>query len=100
MTNSVRHARLEPGASVGLKVSISPAVVRVEVTDPGAGFEPKATSPSLYQSSGWGLFFVGQIAARWGVIRGPGSLVWFEIDRADPRLDEQGSRSRTTAVAN
>jgi anti-sigma regulatory factor (Ser/Thr protein kinase) len=81
ITNSVRHAGLEGNAKIGLHVDVGRDVLRVEVTDPGPGFEPKERVLTIYQQSGWGLFLVDQIADRWGVDRKGGTRVWFEIDR-------------------
>lgn len=81
VTNSVRHAGLGASDWIALTVRISDIAVRVEVADPGLGFEPVITSPSLYQESGWGLWLVARIAARWGVTRERGATVWFEVDR-------------------
>jgi anti-sigma regulatory factor (Ser/Thr protein kinase) len=80
VTNSVRHAGLGPDAKIGLRVNVRPEVVRVEVSDPGPGFEPSQESPSIYQDSGWGLYLVGQVASRWGVDLDKHTRVWFEID--------------------
>jgi anti-sigma regulatory factor (Ser/Thr protein kinase) len=81
VTNSVRHAGLGDSGSIGLRVEVRPRLVRVEVSDPGPGFEPGEDTPSIYQDSGWGLYLVGQVADRWGIQRRPGTMVWFEIDR-------------------
>ena len=81
VTNSVRHAHLEGDSSIGLHISVGPRTVRVEVSDPGPGFVRREVSPSLYQTSGWGLYFVGEIADRWGVFHDLETHVWFEMDR-------------------
>lgn len=80
VTNSVRHAHTDARASINLLVSVSQELIRVEVVDRGPGFEPTETPPSLYQSSGWGLYFVGEISDRWGVFRDSSTHVWFEFD--------------------
>jgi anti-sigma regulatory factor (Ser/Thr protein kinase) len=86
VTNSIRHAGLPEGTWIGLRVQVGTGRIRVEVTDTGPGFEPQPVTPSLYQTSGWGLFLVEQLSDRWGVIRGDATRVWFEIDRhAHPR---------------
>ncbi|MEA2475679.1 MAG: hypothetical protein QOE06_3594 [Thermoleophilaceae bacterium] len=94
VTNSVRHAQVGPEESIHLRVSVSDASVRVEVQDSGPGFEPPTPDQTaeLARESGWGLFFVTQLADRWGADRDHGS-VWFEIERD---RDEQ-DRSRTAA---
>ena len=85
VTNSVRHAGVGRGDEIHLRVTVSDNLVRVEVIDPGPGFERKEIVPSLYQTSGWGLYFVGEIADRWGVFHDDGTHVWFEVDLQDGR---------------
>jgi anti-sigma regulatory factor (Ser/Thr protein kinase) len=82
VTNSIRHAGLSSDAWIHLRVDVLPERVRVEVSDPGPGFEAGPMTPSIYQDSGWGLYLVGQVADRWGIDRGDRTKVWFEIDRA------------------
>ena len=55
--------------------------VRVEVADPGQGFEPAPRDEAMTKPGGWGLYLVDRIADRWGVIRNRMNRVWFEIDR-------------------
>jgi len=81
VTNSVRHAGLGPESTIGLRVDILPDHIRVEVSDPGPGFERGPEAPSIYQDSGWGLYLVEQVATRWGIELEDQTLVWFEIDR-------------------
>ena len=94
VTNSVRHAEAGPDSSIVLRVAIADEHVRVEVCDKGPGFDPPAQDPTaeLARESGWGLFFVTQLADRWGVDRDDGR-VWFEIERG---RDEQ-DRAQTAA---
>jgi anti-sigma regulatory factor (Ser/Thr protein kinase) len=80
VTNSVRHAGLGSHGWVRMRITVSDQQVRVEVSDPGPGFDAEIPVPSIYQESGWGLFLVEQVARRWGVARGAETLVWFEID--------------------
>ena len=91
VTNSVRHAQLGPEDSIRLKVSLDERNVRVEVADGGPGFDPPADKPDAEQTpdSGWGIFFVKQLADRWGVDRQAG-CVWFEIRRESDEGDERG----------
>jgi anti-sigma regulatory factor (Ser/Thr protein kinase) len=79
VTNCIRHAGVDPHASIELTVSPRNSVIRVEVSDPGEGFEPAPVTLSLYSTSGWGLYLVEQIADRWGVSVENGTKVWFEI---------------------
>jgi anti-sigma regulatory factor (Ser/Thr protein kinase) len=91
VTNSVRHAQTGPEESIHLKVVVKDHCVRVEVADSGPGFEPPDQDPTaeLARDSGWGLFFVTQLADRWGVEREDGR-VWFEIERDRDAQDERG----------
>jgi anti-sigma regulatory factor (Ser/Thr protein kinase) len=93
VTNSIRHAGLAHGTSIGLKVKVRAGRIRVEVADPGPGFEPVSVTPSMYQTSGWGLYLVDQLSDRWGVIRGETTKVWFE-------LDEQPRQRRMASTAS
>jgi anti-sigma regulatory factor (Ser/Thr protein kinase) len=81
VTNSIRHAGLPHGTWIELTVQVGSGRIRVEVTDTGPGFDPQPLTPSMYQTSGWGLFLVDQLSDRWGVIRGDSTKVWFELDR-------------------
>ena len=94
VTNSVRHAQIGPEGSILLRVRLDDATVRVEVSDSGPGFELPAADPTaeLARESGWGLFFVTQLADSWGVESDEGR-VWFEIARGR----EQQDRGRTAA---
>ena len=80
VTNSVRHASLDPEQRIELRVRVGPGTVRVEVEDPGPGFTPTPRRPSDRRNEGWGLYLVERIADRWGVASGSPSIVWFEID--------------------
>jgi anti-sigma regulatory factor (Ser/Thr protein kinase) len=82
ITNAIRHADAPPGGQVGLDVSISGPKVRVEVADPGAGFNPAPRADEMTKPGGWGLYLVDRIADRWGVVRNRFNRVWFEVDLA------------------
>ena len=82
VTNSVRHGHTGPDGSVRLRIKLTRSKVRVEVRDPGPGFdESRQPQPADDRASGWGLFFVDELADRWGVDRKRGTLVWFEVAR-------------------
>lgn len=75
VANAVEHVR-EPG-EIEVRVALSGGVLRVEVLDPGPGFEPK---PRLEDSDrGWGLHFTNRLAVRWAVDREDRTRVWFEL---------------------
>jgi len=94
VTNSVRHADIGPEGSIQLRVAVADEHVRVEVADDGPGFEPpdEDATAELARENGWGLFFVTQLADRWGVEDGAGR-VWFEIARGR----EEQDRTQTAA---
>jgi anti-sigma regulatory factor (Ser/Thr protein kinase) len=79
VTNSVRHAELGPDDTIAVRVLTTPSALRIEVADPGPGFDPAAV-PAPNGQGGWGLSLLDRIAARWGVARGNGAEVWFELD--------------------
>ncbi|MEA2309504.1 MAG: serine/threonine-protein kinase RsbW, partial [Thermoleophilaceae bacterium] len=76
-----QHAQVGPDESIKLDVSIASELIRVEITDHGPGFEPPTDTGGAERERGWGLFFVSQLATRWGVEPGEPGYVWFEIDR-------------------
>ena len=80
VTNSVRHAGLAPGDTIGLAVDVSERRIRVEVADDGPGFDPLDLPESSPEGvGGWGLRIVNQLSDRWGVIRDEPNHVWFEV---------------------
>jgi anti-sigma regulatory factor (Ser/Thr protein kinase) len=89
VTNAIRHAEAPQGGEVALDVTIENERVRVEVADPGAGFEPQPRDDEMHRPGGWGLYLVDRIADSWGVIRNRMNRVWFELDcRAAYRVPE------------
>ena len=85
VTNSVRHAGLEPSSAVGIDVVVEPGVVRGSVTDPGVGFDvADVPEPETGQIGGWGLHIMRQVSRSWAVVRPPsgGVAVSFELDLA------------------
>ncbi|HEX8122650.1 MAG TPA: ATP-binding protein [Solirubrobacteraceae bacterium] len=91
VTNSIRHAGLKETDRIVLAARMAPEFVRVEVRDPGNGFDPEIR----HQASGYGLRMLEMLASRWGVDRHEsGCRVWFEIDRRRRRFDRNPARSR------
>jgi anti-sigma regulatory factor (Ser/Thr protein kinase) len=83
LTNSVRHAGLDGGQEIELEVRVLPGVVRIEVTDPGRGFDDAAVevpTPGHPAAGGWGLWIVNEVADRWGVEIGRATRIWSEFD--------------------
>jgi len=93
VTNSVRHSATAPPDTVRLDVQVDARRVRVEVCDPGSGFEPHPRPPDHSRVGGWGLYLVERLADRWGVARDNLTRVWFEIDRG------RGTAGRRTVEA-
>ena len=77
VTNAVRHAE---GEAVRLVVTLKGGILRIEVHDPGRGFELKPPPTDPLRASGWGLVLVAELADRWGVDHHPRTRVWFEMD--------------------
>jgi anti-sigma regulatory factor (Ser/Thr protein kinase) len=80
VTNSVRHAALGSLGRIRVRAFTHPRRIRVEVDDSGPGFQVRHRTLSTDQTSGWGLYLVGQLASRWGTSRTRDASVWFEID--------------------
>ncbi len=88
VTNSVRHASLRPDQEIELTVRLLPQGLRVEVAEPGGGFEPAAEpvphrdGPGGTATGGWGLMLVDRLSTAWGVERDGLTKVWFEMAEA------------------
>jgi integral membrane sensor domain MASE1/anti-sigma regulatory factor (Ser/Thr protein kinase) len=81
VTNCVRHAGLTGTERIQLRVLVKADTLRVEVGDPGGGFEPRVAQPGPHQVGGWGLYIVDRLADRWGIQpEGNGTAVWLEKD--------------------
>lgn len=83
VSNSVRHAGMAPGERIDLRVLGRGPELRVEVRDPGDGFDPDPSDPGPASPGGRGMMLIDRIARRWGVERDEGTCVWFEIDWAE-----------------
>jgi anti-sigma regulatory factor (Ser/Thr protein kinase) len=82
VTNAIRHAGLRDDELIKLVVVSGDRVLRIEVYDPGPGFEPTEPERDPARASGWGLYLVRELSDRWGVDNDSGTCVWFELDRA------------------
>jgi anti-anti-sigma factor len=88
VTNGIVHST--GGMTVGLRLTRFADAVRVEIDDPGVGFDPSVTSsvPAAVPApdeGGRGLFVVDHCATRWGTRqsetdRGRRFSVWFEVE--------------------
>jgi anti-sigma regulatory factor (Ser/Thr protein kinase) len=81
VTNAVKHGGAGPDRTVQVRLESRSERVRVEVSDEGPGFEPRAGRRIDPLEDGFGLALVDQLADRWGVHVDQGARVWFEIDR-------------------
>jgi anti-sigma regulatory factor (Ser/Thr protein kinase) len=78
VSNSVRHAHLDRTDTIEVRVRGTPELLRVDVIDPGPGFEVE-TLPPPNGNGGWGLRLLDRLATRWGVERDHVTRVWFEL---------------------
>jgi anti-sigma regulatory factor (Ser/Thr protein kinase) len=90
VTNSLRHGGLGAGDGIRLLVQVEPETLRVEVHDPGPGFDVPVAPETADLGAGWGLYLLGRIADRWGIQVGPSTCVWFEMDLALSRDPDGG----------
>jgi anti-sigma regulatory factor (Ser/Thr protein kinase) len=83
VTNAIRHAGLGDDDVIKLVVVAGDRALRIEVCDPGPGFELREPDPGPdpARPSGWGLYLVRELSDRWGVERDQQTRVWFELDR-------------------
>ena len=80
VSNAVRHAGLRSDQRIVFFARLSDDFARVEVADPGMGFDPDHV-----QTDGYGLKLLAKLAGRWGVDSTKGCRVWFEVDRSSSR---------------
>jgi PAS domain S-box-containing protein len=80
VTNAIRHGGA-PGADdeLTLHAALVPQGLRLEVCDPGPGFEPGGHGPR--PDGGYGLHLLDRLASRWGVAGAEPVTVWVELDR-------------------
>ena len=81
IANSVEHSGATREQLIGLEVSAVDQRLRVEVSDPGPGFDlPRTSSHRPWEAEyGRGLLIVDSLAQSWGVTQGDRSTVWFEL---------------------
>ena len=86
VTNSIRHANLRESDRILLAARLTRDFVRVEIRDPGRGFDPDVR----HAAPGYGLRMLEILSDRWGVDRVEnGCRVWFEVDRRRRRFDRE-----------
>jgi hypothetical protein len=93
VSNSIRHAGLQPDERIRIWAAWSGRRLKVVVRDRDQGRPARVAGsirPVPGAESGWGLFIVNQLATRWGAIHDGGAGYWFELDPSAPRAhDEQ-----------
>lgn len=97
VTNAVIHSGPDAGGTIGLSITAYPDRVRIEVTDPGSGFEVGSLPPRPRDFGGHGLVVVEGLSSRWGTTRagaGGGFSVWFELDLAAQAAGELSATGR------
>jgi hypothetical protein len=73
--NSVRHGGAVGGADdIELTVLVSESMLRVECSDPAAGFDIPSSA------AGYGLEIINALASAWGAHYGPLGSTWFEYE--------------------
>jgi anti-sigma regulatory factor (Ser/Thr protein kinase) len=84
VTNAVRHAGLRDEDRIRLLAILRGGALRVEVHDPGSGFERRPPELDPARASGWGLYLVEELSDRWGMDgSAPGTRIWFELDAGE-----------------
>jgi anti-sigma regulatory factor (Ser/Thr protein kinase) len=96
-TNSVRHAGCHESDELAMEADVRPDRVRVQLTDPGRGFDAGLPEPPARGATGgYGLVLLERLSDRWGTQRDGGFSVWFEVERDRlPFGDERSPRART-----
>src|SRR3954467_13349703 len=80
VNNAVRHGGAAEDQVIELELSALDADrVRVQVSDPGVGFDPTPRDAPLDEVGGWGLVLIESMAESWGVEQDAGTRVWFEL---------------------
>ena len=104
VTNAVIHPGPDANAPIGLRITVYPGRVRVEVSDSGAGFDPANLPPGPRETGGHGLVVVSGLSSRWGtrpttIQGGDGFCVWFELDAESEGAETQPSSASEPATA-
>ena len=85
VTNSIRHAGLQPDDRIRVRAEVSGSKLRVDVLDGSRRSGPPRVAGSIRPppraESGWGLFLVDRLATRWGWGR---DGYWFELESPEP----------------
>jgi anti-sigma regulatory factor (Ser/Thr protein kinase) len=92
ISNSIQHAGLGPCDVIEMIAVRSGSTLRVIVRDGGDGRLPDhvvsgSIRPSPSGRSGWGLYLVDKLAARWGTNVGGRRGFWFELEQTPSYRD-------------
>jgi two-component sensor histidine kinase len=80
VNNAVRHGGAAEDEIIELELSaLEGGRVRVQVSDPGVGFEHTPRDQPLDEVGGWGLVLIESMAESWGVDQDERTRVWFEL---------------------
>jgi anti-sigma regulatory factor (Ser/Thr protein kinase) len=82
VTNSTRHASAPDGATIRVRGTLGDRLLRVQVLDRGQQGAVAGRDPRGVELGGYGLQLVASLASDWGVRRGLGTEVWFELATA------------------
>jgi anti-sigma regulatory factor (Ser/Thr protein kinase) len=75
VANAIEHVSEEGDLEV--RITLGGGVLRIEVLDPGPGFEPPPRPRD--SDRGWGLHFTERLASRWAADYEGRARVWFEL---------------------
>jgi anti-sigma regulatory factor (Ser/Thr protein kinase) len=97
LSNSIRHARPLPGASVQVAWAVGENAIEVAVSDGGAPTTPARAHATLSSLGGRGLDIVEYLARRWGVRSDDsGQTVWAVLPA--PAAGEQAAEPVASAA--
>jgi anti-sigma regulatory factor (Ser/Thr protein kinase) len=80
VANGVRHGGVDQDSAMRVLLQGSAPGLHVEVTNQGSADAVRIRNPDLGGGGGLGLHIVARVASRWGVVNGPTTAVWFEVD--------------------
>jgi anti-sigma regulatory factor (Ser/Thr protein kinase) len=84
VANAVKHTGPQSD-QIELRITRLRTCIRIEVTDHGPGFYPSVPPPPSDRDSGWGLYLVDKLTARWGVEYNGATRVWAEVPLLQPK---------------
>ncbi len=98
VTDSPEHGHLGEHGTVLVRLYLSAKTLRIEIEDSGtAGAVAADLADRAARRGGFGLELVDLLATRWGVRRGHGTTVWFEMER--PKAHRTRGAASATAIA-